>query len=418
MIKKTLHNNVLLANTKGQPLKEHSISTALYGHLLLKSLKFKADIEKKLNEYLIYSALLHDIGKVSSSFQKYIKKKRETDNYLGDMPMDAESDRPPNFKGPFHNEISWAYIANFIDFRNNKTRNIVRHSVYWHHPANYSDKKDKLYFENSEILFKKVQENLKEDVPKLLNDMYRFVKDLFNAFYADYYVNDFNGQNCLKEPNKNSIDTIQYPEFFSHKIDDVAFNAKKQLCLNLLLESDRTVSSWSLGELNKFLRSWKTQATPQNKTSGFSILEDWESKPQSKEQYNLAQKMANKKLSICGVDPAGGKTSISLYWWYKCNNKYPLMIALPRQHQVTGLFKSLKQDKERIYSKQQINIEGVFNGKRQYENWKDNDWTPKNPDDLLISDINILVFDRFLSPYYKRKSIFRIFENATISFNS
>ena len=396
MIKKVSDNeNTLLANTKGQTLKEHSIAVALYGRLLLKSLKFKDNIEKEINECLIYSSLLHDIGKVSPSFQKYIKKAE--DNNLEDMPMDAETSRPKNFEGPFHNEISWAYTANFIDFNNHSIKDAIRHSVYWHHPANWSDKDNKLHFENSQILFEKVKEKLKEDVPTLLCDIHRFVDDLFNTFYTDYFKN-FERSVCLKEPNEDNIEAIQYPDFFSHKIDRVVCNAKKQLCLNLLLEADRAVSSWQLKKLKSFLNSWKTYEVPTYRRDKFSIEENLEENEKSKEQYDLANEMADKKLSVCGVDPAGGKTSISLYWWHKCNNEYPLIIALPRQNQVTGLFKSLESDRERVYGNKKINIEAVFNGQRQ-----DCNWEPKDTYDLLISDINILVFDRFLSPYYKRK---------------
>ena len=396
------NNNIFLANTIRQPLKEHSIAIALYGNLLLKSLKFKSSIEKEINIYLICSALLHDIGKVSSSFQNYIKSKKAKNDNLADIPMDTEASRPKSFNGPFHNEISWAYIANFISFENNMTKDTVRHSVYWHHPANWFDKEDKLRFENSKILFEKVEKNLKENVPELLTNIYEFVRHLFNSFFSDYYTDSFQNKYGLKKPDQNSIESIQYPDFFSHKIDQVAYNAKQQLCLNLLLESDRTVSSWKPEELKNFLKDWKNYKTFSQKIEKFPISENLESNTKSKEQYNLAHKMANKKLSVCGVDPAGGKTSVSLYWWHECNNEYPLMIALPKQNQVTGLFESLKSDCKRVYGNKKINMEAVFNGKRQDNNWEDNNWKPQNSNDLLISDINILVFDRFLSPYYKR----------------
>ena len=393
MIKKISNNeNIFLANTKRQTLKEHSIAVALYGHLLLKSLKFKDSIEKQINELLIYSALLHDMGKVSSDFQNYIKKVKNSS--LEDMPMDAEASRSKSFEGPFHNEISWAYVTNFINFENRDKNNIICHSIYWHHPANCSDKEDKLRFENSEIIF----ENLEEDVSTLLSDINIFIKDLFSSF-SNYYGDSFNGRNYLIEPNKENIDEEKHcPHFFSHKKDNTAYNAKKQLCLNLLLEADRTVSSWEVDELTDFLNKWKSYKISVHKTDKFSIEENLDENKKSKEQYNLANEMANKKISVCGVDPAGGKTSVSLYWWHKCNNEYPLMIALPRQNQVTGLFKSLESDCKRVYGNKKIKMETVFNGQRQDYNWK-----TKDTDDLLVSDINILVFDRFLSPYYKRK---------------
>ena len=390
-------DNLFLANTNEQSLKEHSIAIALYGHLLLKSLKFKESIEKEINQCLIYSALLHDIGKISSSFQNYIKSKKAKNNDLTDIPMDTEASRPKGFKGPYHNEISWAYIANFIEFSNNDIEDIIYHSVYWHHPANCSEKEDKMRFENSKALIEKIEENISE----LLDKIYRFTKDLFYTFSSNYYSNDFYKID-LKNPKEVSIKRIQYPYFFSHKKDKVAYNAKQQLCLNLLLESDRKVSSWTPAQLKDFLNTWKTYQVSVYKTNKFSIRENLEDNPKSKEQNQLAQKMSDKSLAVCGVDPAGGKTSVSLYWWDECNNEYPLIIALPRQNQVTGLFESLKIDLKRVYGTEKINLETVFNGKRQDDNWKDNNWKPESPNDLLVSDINILVFDRFLSPYYKR----------------
>lgn len=391
--------NILLANTVGQPLKEHSIAIALYGHLLLKSFKFKPEIEKEINKYLIYSALLHDLGKVSSGFQDYIKKTRNKN--LENTPMDAEASRPKKFEGPFHNEISWAYISNFIDFKSSNIKSIVRHSVYWHHSANWSQDNDKIRFENSRAIFENL-EKIKENKSKLLSDIFLFTGELLKSFFNDYYKDDLLKIE-LKEPEENDIEEIQYPRFFDHKIKQTSDHAKKQLCLNLLLESDRTISSWSPKELKDFLQRFqesKDCKIPCKKTENFNISKDsCHNTQQSKEQYQLAQKMTKEQLSVCGVDPAGGKTSVSLYWWQESNNEHPLMIALPRQNQVTGLFQSVKEDCQRIYGEEhKIKMEAVFNGKRQQHY----NWNPKEEDQLLISDINILVFDRFLSPYYKR----------------
>ena len=410
---KTNDSHILLANIKRQPLKEHSLAVAFYGHLLLKSLKFKPSVEKEMNRCLMLSALLHDIGKISKSFQNYITKTKEKD--LEDMPTDAEALRK-SFSGPFHNEISWAYIADFITIEIPLIRKIISHSVYWHHPANWNDKNNKMYFENSEKIFNNIEGNLKENIDQLLKNMYNFTSNLLGSFY-NYYGDNFNFLK-LKNPDKNQIQGIQYPYFFEHNIDTVEDNAKKQLCLNLLLEADRAVSSWTPNKLKDFLykikesdkkiSSWDffesknfleqwSKASKIDNREAFSVSENINEDQRSQEQYNLAKKMLNKKLSVCGVDPAGGKTSIALYWWNGSNNNYPLMISLPRQHQVTGLFQSLQQDSKRVFGSANIKVEGVFNGRRQISNWD-----PLENGDLMTSDINIMVFDRFLSPYYKR----------------
>ena len=390
---KIRNKNFFLANTGKQPLKEHSIAAALYGYKLLQSLKFKPRIEKKISKYLIYSALLHDTGKVSDSFQKYIKEKAGIDN-AEDMPRDAECSRPKTFKGPFHNEISWAYAGNFFEFDNRETRETVRHSIYWHHPANLKDKEDTLRFENSQTIFKSEEENTTD----LLKKIHEFVDDLRDSFFSDY-GRDFNWQNNpLEKPCEDTIEAIQCPKFFSHEPCETKNNGYKQLCLNLLLESDRTVSSWKPKELDDFLKNWKDEKLCLNQRDKSPVLENVGSSKKSKEQCDLANKMASKKLSVCGVDPAGGKTSVALYWWSFSNNEYPFMIALPKQQQVVGLVDSLQEDCKRIYGDKKLKMEAVFNGKRQFISWD----PPEDNSDLLISDINILVFDRFLSPYYKR----------------
>ena len=192
--KQKTSEDILLANTQKQPLKEHSIAVALHGHLLVKSLKFKTNIERKINKYVICSSLLHDIGKVSNNFQRYIKTK-SAHNEIKDMPMDAESSRPKTFIGPFHNEISWSYIANpnSIKFDNIKTKEIVRHSVYWHHPANWNDKEDKLRFENARVIFD-------EEGKATFQKIYEFTCDLFSSF--SNYLSSFEFQPELKNTNR------------------------------------------------------------------------------------------------------------------------------------------------------------------------------------------------------------------------
>ena len=405
-------NNILLANTKGQPLKEHSLAVALYGCLILKSLKFKSDKEKKINQSIMLSALLHDIGKVSQSFQVYIKNHINKERDFEEIPTDAESLRRKTFEGPFHNEISWAYSRSFIRFLNQDIRKIVCHSVYWHHPANWNWQSNKLYFDNAEKIVENVEKKLKERTDQLLGNMHNFTENLFKSFPL-YYGDSFNLPG-LTTPCKSQIQELQCPEFFEHQADKVQVNAEKQLCLNLLLESDRYVSSWTPCELNQFLNEIQNQnISDWSFSKSKQFMEKWRKQPKinkreifpiveklsfrSKEQFDLAEKMSNKQLSVCGVDPAGGKTSIALYWWGKSDNSFPLMISLPRQHQVTGLFYSLEKDCQRIFGKAQIKIEGVFYGKRMHDNW-----TAQEDSDLLISDINLTVFDRFLSPYYKR----------------
>ncbi|CAO1296095.1 unnamed protein product, partial [Diamesa hyperborea] len=125
-----------------------------------------------------------------------------------------------------------------------------------------------------------------------------------------------------------------------------------------------------------------------------------ESDIRSKEQIDLSKKIAEHKMTICSVDPGAGKTSIALYWHLLNYQKNPckLIFALPKQVQVTGVFETISRDLERIcLNNSDISIEGVFSGKRQYVS------NVSDGSNLLSSDINIMVFDRLLSPCYERK---------------
>jgi hypothetical protein len=114
----------------------------------------------------------------------------------------------------------------------------------------------------------------------------------------------------------------------------------------------------------------------------------------------LARKLANDSISVCGVDPGAGKTRIALMWWLlRTSAPRSLIVALPRQVQVTGLFHLIEKDLAEVADGwERTCVEGFFDGSRQHFSG------PSEKRDLPSTsvDIRIVVFDRLLSPTYRR----------------
>jgi CRISPR-associated protein Cas1 len=379
---------VSLANTNGQILEEHLLGVSLMGILLTESLNFKVDKSLEIKKRVALAAIFHDIGKLSENFQSYIISKKAGIIEEGDT--DAEFNLNPSLKskknsfvGPFHNEISWAFFCKFINMPK-VARDIVSYAIYWHHPA-FDDENGRVY-KDSEVIINKVGSDfdsanaliLIESLKKKLINLYPFFEDSFTQ---------------KSNPEDNQISTPDFTQF------ETAVDAEKRIVLAILIEADRIVSRFTSEELQKFILKPCLPIQTDNKSFNFQKIQS----KRSDDQFNLASEMTKNSISICGADPGSGKTSISLYWWNFNEVKLPLMIALPRQNQVTGIFNTLIKDTKRIFIGEDLRIKGFFNGQIQHDNIEQIGLDSKIESELDSSNINIMVFDRLLSPCYERK---------------
>ncbi|MFZ3229001.1 MAG: CRISPR-associated endonuclease Cas3'' [Pseudobdellovibrio sp.] len=383
--------NKWLANSHKQPLSDHLLGVAKRADQILLELSFETSFIKdfKIRECLFYSSILHDIGKISSDFQNYIQTKKNDANAF---ETDAEYDRNPvvgkkkqitAFDGPFHNEISWAifrsYFTNFLDKQILKT---AGYSIYWHHPANIKENGDFAFSDAEKIL--NIANISNSDISDLIDELNNRSKNL--PFYKKLVLTE-----CT------DILEIAKPDYFDSPNTE---SAVRKLVLNILIEADREISSLSSEQLLVYI-DLNSKLSENVHTKVIHLKKLDRSDLRSNAQHELAVKIRKFPISICGIDPGDGKTRITLITWINnSNNERKLLFALPRQAQVTGLYYTVKKDLESILAPQsKVEVNAIFNGKVQHSNWNHDDIK------LLQADINILVFDRLLSPSYERKQV-------------
>lgn len=381
-----MKNQKYLANSQKQKLEDHLIGVAIRATEIAELIGLVEEKKKKIIGSVFVSGLLHDIGKVDSGFQNYISKNSKYDEDLSDAEA---SRRAGDFSGPFHNEISWLIAKTRLSIINPEIdESDVAYSVYWHHPAAVN--------KDGSIIRDRIGSFDSNGVSQV-----------FDHFWKQALVPRLEGLKdhpvileyarlipCWNDQKEFDSD-IGTPKYAPERIDDIRKFAGKKLILSLLIEADREISSLSHENLEKYLKR-EFAFSSQNEVMVPQAKEPKEER--SREQHELAKDLAEVPFSVCSVDPGGGKTSVALLWWMNQKNKLPLMIALPRQIQVTGLYKTIEKDLSRLSPEAITSVQGVFNGEIQHSNYRGEGLPP-----MLSSDINILVFDRFLSPGYQRK---------------
>lgn len=382
----------MLANSHGQDLFEHLIAVGLTGAEIVMQLGFKEERKSDIVDCVILAGLFHDLGKCTHGFQDFLKSKKKTK--VKDVPFtDAEVLRfDDRFTGPFHNEISWTWLVNRLEIPINihdKKRDALLYGVYWHHPANMNPSKPELAFPDAARILERIDNVDMVAIEKFTTELLVMAKG--KSPELSRLIHGFK----TKEGNV----ALRCPDFTSHKIDYIAEFAFKKVVLSCLIEADRLVSS---------LTKYDLSAIVDTNTYGHLVKKLKFTKPtlvstkqtiRSVAQLKLASSCAESEIVVCGVDPGGGKTRIALKWWGKRLSNNSLLIALPRQVQVTGLFHTICKEAREVYeSFDGLRIEGVFDGIRQHQQPAGG---PQETE-ILNSDINILVFDRLLSPSYRR----------------
>jgi CRISPR-associated protein Cas1 len=403
MVAKSQRTSEYLANSNKQLLIYHLLGVAKRAISIYISLCGEKDIKPEIVKELYLAAILHDWGKILGEFQQYISK---TKGSAADVLTDAEFSRTKRFEGPYHNEYSWLFFLQCsFGGLNDKNISIIQYLIYWHHPANVENFGRDFKFDSEAKIFEKMSTN--EDVWALSHEMYAEmsnieIDDKFNEILCEVLK-------ALPSSWKHVGDMNSTPPlFFSSKNVENYWDLKR-LMLGILIEADRSVSSLAPSVLIEYVQADYNSTTKEwfgisNAGSiGKPPLFEKKCSYHDEQQLNLVSTLVGKTTVACGIDPGEGKTSIGILWWLELNKKRikqrPLVIALPRQHQTMGLFQTIQKDLLRILGKNKVTIEYIFNGKVQGANYQ----REEDEYDLLKSDINILVFDRLLSPNYERR---------------
>lgn len=339
--------NEILAKSNGIKLIDHSRNVSECSlKILHKTISNPSD---KDIEIVKISGLLHDIGKITNSFQNKTLKGDKSDNKHR------------------HNEVGWCFVYKYLKV----SRDILEYildSVHWHHGIS-----NKLGLVNSdEINFTLSQDEIecmKEFVKEVLGKEYLVADPRDYPKTAPLYYN----------PEKEELDeTNQY-------------NIMYRTCL---ISSDRMISNLEAtnslsmvdDEINNFI----------HKTSGLTI-ECTPNLDDKRFDEQLAIANACKQTTIIKAATAFGKTLIGLQLAVQSDKK--LIWVCPRNEVARAVYDSLIDLLEKLNLN--ISIELYYGRKTRKSNHECNK--------EFSSDIIVTNIDNFLLPSVDNRNADRLF---------
>lgn len=333
---------------------------------------------------VVQSGLLHDIGKVSKSFQDYIVKKKE-ETEADEIGAEADRAEAKGWHGIHHQEISWAFSVLMCDGITDQ----ALHSVYWHHKA--------IVNENGELArpsSDRIKSGLLEgDEAEVFEDMKNYLTETLKRAAGITEISNYLSQ--IRLGDEKSFD-IAVPEHFSDNrrigtLTGIESHALKFITLSIMMEADRQISSISSELLESYLENRFSFENAQNNEF---LPKPHTISARDIEQQKLADLIAQDgKVSIVAVDTGAGKTSISLRVKSSLNSGRKTIFILPERMQVDAMFSSVKEDYLRIFGEEAKSLQSAHSGQVQ---------ATTSEEVVMGSQFNILVFDRVISSFYNR----------------
>ena len=246
--------NKLLAKTSGVSLIQHT--TEVFD--TMKWILGNYPLSYEEQERLLLAAKLHDIGKITSKFQKFLKK--------GVNLYDNDKIKYN------HNIIGWYFIKNYLD---HKDKDKIANLVLWHH-ANYNS-----------------CERLNEEISKIRAEISDDDVQLMKAF-CDYYL-------IPLLDSDYDVEITGDNEFY--KVDNLE--------RSILITSDVWASS-SQNFKECFIKSIIDDS---------QINQDFLLSKRTIEQLNIVQQINEKTTTLIKAPAGFGKTMLGILWTLKRKSK-------------------------------------------------------------------------------------------------
>lgn len=348
-----------LAKSNGETIIEHSENVYNISKKLLDIINeygINVDQSKIINLAVQMGSLLHDIGKFSTEFQKMLRKNADGNEL--------------KYR---HNEIGWAFIAKYVKFNDDKFKDYLLDSIYWHHGIS-----SKMGISDSYSILNELEG---EDT----NNMLEYFKFIMEKHFNNH---EYEILDC---------DYKETPTFYSNKDDKgnrERENIIKHIIRSCVVMADRVASNNMTdvdGCISKIL----------NKSNDLLINpEKYTDVDRFKAQQNIA--LDSRQTTIVKAPAGYGKTLIGLLWAMKSNKK--LFWVCPRNYVAESVYRSVKE--ELMLSNSQVSLELFIGGEVKESTIKNNIG--------FESDIIITNIDNFLAPTFKHNKLDHMFMVNTV----
>lgn len=347
----------MIANSHRQDLKEHLLAVALVSIFYVR--KYFMDVPEHMMENLAAAAILHDIGKASSKFQKWVNDPSDTE--------DEEVGKNRNF----HNEDSYLVVSRKLE---KDPSGIIGWLVLHHHAPRKTDGKIKDAYSLGKGLSRKDEasiSSLMDEMATVLN------KELGISLKMSDLSEDKEVPSLVKYLKSNKKELASIVKIL-------------QTCL---VTADRKVSEMSSEELTAWLATRDTSVFDLDlHTNTFPVLPEVSNR--DTDQETIASKASSSAISVVNAPPGWGKTRASLRWLSHVSNNGPIFYVTPRNSVAESLYGDILEELRSLGISKKVQL--FLTGEVQ----KSSCDFPQYAPDIIVTNI-----DSVLSPFISHGKI-------------
>lgn len=355
----------MLSKSNGLSLELHSKSVAKLADNIAK-LFLSEEIYKEHGEKIYISALIHDIGKCTKTFQNYIKSKINRE--------DCEEEI--NEKKILHHEVSWAIAFCLFEKTGNES---LLNAIYWHHSKPIYDGESKTNDYISNILNEISDEEIKEIYQQLII----LISDKIIPF-----------ENFLGNINKNRESAEETPKYYIPVVNS-SLNRFNVIYRSIIMTSDRISSELSIEDNIRVINDdeFCLSLLKNEKNILQYSFPSFYNKERLEIQCKIAKQCQLYNTVVVKATAGFGKTLIGLLW--SLERKQKLLWVCPRNVVVESVYNSILSEINALGIDKQISVELFLTGSRK---------KCTNPEiKEFQSDIVITNIDNFLAPISKNR---------------